>query len=87
MCNTFGADLVSFSSENEQNWVYNLLNWDTSATSWRYYWIGLNDLQIQENFSFFFYFPNNFAENFIEKVGADLYGSLILLKFVFSKFC
>ena len=44
ICNSFGADLVSFESENEQNWVYNILTWNQSSSSWRYYWIGLNDL-------------------------------------------
>ena len=44
-CNKYGADLVSYESENEMIWVYNnLLNWNTGSSSWRYYWNGLNDL-------------------------------------------
>ena len=39
--------MVSYESEEEMIWVYNNLNWNTASDSWRYYWMGLNDLQHQ----------------------------------------
>ena len=45
-CISYGADLVWFENKSEMEWVYNnILNWDTHAKAWRYYWIGLNDLK------------------------------------------
>lgn len=43
-CNKNGADLVSFVDAAEMTWVYNQMGWNQSGSSWRYYWIGLNDL-------------------------------------------
>ena len=42
---SYRADLVSFESENEQNWVYEQLTWNQNKDSWRYYWLGLNDIE------------------------------------------
>ena len=46
-CNKNGADLVSYEDENEMIWVYNQLSWNEGSSSWRFYWMGLNDLQVQ----------------------------------------
>lgn len=43
-CNQFGADLASFHSEEEMLAVYARLNWNQNSGSFRFYWIGLNDL-------------------------------------------
>ena len=34
-------------SESEMIWLYNHLNWNQGSSSWRFYWMGLNDLQVQ----------------------------------------
>ena len=39
-CNSYGGDLVSFEDVNEQNWVYNIMNWNQNDGSWRFYWLG-----------------------------------------------
>ena len=44
-CVKYGADLVSYESKSEMEWVYNIMNWNQNSGSWRYYWNGLNDLQ------------------------------------------
>ena len=44
-CNVFGADLVDFQSESEMNAVYTHLDWNHNSGSWRFYWVGLNDLR------------------------------------------
>lgn len=43
-CNTFGGDLVDIQDEQEQSFVYSLLNWNQNSGSYRFYWLGLNDL-------------------------------------------
>ena len=43
-CNTFGADLVDIQNLDEQNFVYSILDWNQRPDSWRFYWIGLNNL-------------------------------------------
>lgn len=46
-CQTYGGDLVSIEDENERRFIYNnLLSW----TSWRFYWIGLNDVSQSSNY-------------------------------------
>ena len=42
-CNTFGADLVDFQSENEMRLIYDTLKWKDRG--FRNYWIGLNNLK------------------------------------------
>ncbi|CAG5102351.1 Oidioi.mRNA.OKI2018_I69.chr1.g260.t1.cds [Oikopleura dioica] len=42
-CNTFGADLVDFHSENEMRLIYDTLKWKDRG--FRNYWIGLNNLK------------------------------------------
>ena len=48
-CVKYGADLVSYNNKGEMEWVYNILNWNQNSGSWRYYWNGLNDLDVRGN--------------------------------------
>ena len=70
-CAKNGADLVSFVDGAEMTWVYNQMGWNQSGSSWRYYWIGLNDLHQAGSLKWVTSYPdevvpykfNNFHDN------------------------